>query len=76
MFKKRINSKELEELKKREELINSYRLVVSALEIQKKIYLSKILPKYGCDSDKVYNIDIKVGKIKEIKKDDKTRVNN
>jgi len=76
MFKKRINSEELEELKKREELINSYKLVVNALEMQKRIYLQKILPKYGCDSDKVYNIDIKVGKIKEIKKDDKTRANN
>jgi hypothetical protein len=67
MFKKKtkLNKEDLLELKQRAELINSYKLVVSALEMQKNLYLNKILPKYGCDMNKNYNIDVKVGTIKE-----------
>jgi len=67
MFHKKLKSEDLEELKKREELINSHKLIVNALEVQKRIYLNGILPKYGCDLNKNYNIDIKTGKITEIK---------
>ena len=68
MFKKKmkLNKEDLSELKQRAELINSYKLVVSALEMQKNLYLNKILPKYGCDMNKNYNIDVKVGAIKEV----------
>jgi len=66
MFYKKLKNGDLEELRKRTELINSYRLVVSALEIQNRIYLNGILPKYGCDLNKNYDIDSKTGKIKEI----------
>ena len=65
MFKKRLGKADLEELKKRAELINSYRLVVGALEVQKNIYLNQILPKYGCDMNKRYKIDFLSGIIKE-----------
>ena len=65
--KMKLNKEDLEELKKRVELINSYKLVTGALEMQKGLYLNKILPKYGCDLNKNYNIDIKVGKIQEAK---------
>ena len=60
MFKKKmkLNKEDLSELKQRAELINSYKLVVSALEMQKNLYLNKILPKYGCDMNKNYNIDV------------------
>jgi len=66
MFNKKIKSEELEELRKREELINSHKLIAGALEMQKRIYLQKILPKYGCDSDKNYKIDLKKGVIKNV----------
>jgi hypothetical protein len=67
-FKKKLNQADLEELKRREELINSHKLVVSALEMQKTFYLNKILPKYGCDLNKNYQIDFKTGKIVEAKR--------
>ena len=67
MFYKRVKPEDLEELKKREELINSYKLVAGALEMQKRIYLNGILPKYGCDLNKNYRIDPKTGRIKEVK---------
>jgi len=65
--KKTLNQEDLAEIKKRVELINSYKVVVNALEIQKGIYLNQVLPKYGCDINKQYNIDFKSGKIKEVK---------
>ena len=67
MFEKKLNPEDLEELKKREELINSHKLIVSALEMQKSIYLKGILPKYGCDLNKDYKIDFKSGEIEEVK---------
>lgn len=67
MFGKKLKPDDLEEVKKREELINSYRLIVGALEMQNRIYLNGILPKYGCDLNKQYSIDTKTGKIKEVK---------
>ena len=67
MFSKKINQLELTELKKRAELINSYKLVVGGLEIQKDLYLRNILPKYGCDANKNYSIDFETGRISEVK---------
>lgn len=67
MFYKKLKEEDLEELRKREELINSYKLVTGALEMQKRIYLNGILPKYGCDLNKNYSIEQKTGRIKEIK---------
>jgi len=67
MFSKKIESKELLELKKRMELINSYKLVFEALTMQKNLYLNSILPKYGCDMNKSYNINFDNGKITETK---------
>jgi len=67
MFNKKLKKEDLEELKKREEIMNSYKLVVSALEIQNRIYMNGILPKYGCDMNKNYNINLKTGEIKELK---------
>ena len=63
----KLNLEDLEEMKKREELINSHKLIVLALDMQKRIYLNGILPKYGCDLNKNYKIDSKTGNINEIK---------
>ena len=67
MFSKKILQLELTELKKRAELINSYKLVAVALEMQKDLYLRNILPKYGCDMDKKYSVDFETGRISEVK---------
>jgi len=67
MFYKKLNNEDLKEVEKREELIRSYKLVVSALEMQNRLYMNGILPKYGCDLNKNYNIDVKTGRIKEAK---------
>ena len=67
MLNKKINSKDLEEVKKRIELINSHKLIISALEMQKDIFLRQVLPKYGCDMNKKYDLNFDTGRIKEIK---------
>ena len=68
MFNKKISKEELIELRKRSELINSYKLVADALEIQKDFYLRNILPKYGCNANENYGIDFKTGAISKVKK--------
>ena len=67
MFEKKLSKEDLEELKKRTELINSFIFVSQSLEIQKQIYIRNILPKYGLDGNKNYNINLKDGKITEAK---------
>lgn len=67
MFEKKLSKTDLEELRKRTELINQYVLIAQALELQKQIFVRNLLPKYGCDMNKNYNIDLKSGQIKEIK---------
>ena len=64
---KKLSKKDLEELRKRTELINSFILVSQSLEIQKQIYIRNILPKYRLDGNKNYNINLKNGKITELK---------
>ena len=67
MFEKKLKKEDLEELRKRVELINQHILISQALEIQKQIFIRNILPKYNCDLNKNYNIDLRNGQIKEIK---------
>ena len=67
MFKKKLSKEDLEELQKRTELINQHILISQALEMQKQIFIRNILPKYNCDMNKNYNIDLRNGQIKEIK---------
>ena len=64
---KKLTKEDLEELRKRTELINQYILVAQALEMQKQIFIRNILPKYKCDMNKNYNIDLRNGQIKEVK---------
>ena len=67
MFNKKLDKIDLEELRKRTELINQYISIAQALEIQKQMFLRDILPKYGLDLNKSYDIDLKTGKITKIK---------
>ena len=67
MFKKRLNKNDLEELRKRSEMVNQYVLVVESLKLQIQIYIKNLLPKYGVDMNKNYGIDLKNGVIKESK---------
>ena len=64
---KKLTKEDLEELRKRTELINQYILVAQALEMQKQIFIRNLLPKYNCDLNKNYNIDLRSGQIKEVK---------
>jgi len=67
MFEKKLKKEDLEELRKRTELINQYILVAQALEMQKQIFIKNLLPKYKCDMNKNYNINLRNGQIKEVK---------
>ena len=67
MFEKKLSKEDLEELRKRTELINQHILISQALEMQKQIFIRNILPKYKCDMNKNYNINLRNGQIKETK---------
>ena len=64
---KKLTKEDLEELRKRTELINQHVLVAQALEMQKQIFIRNLLPKYKCDMNKNYNINLRNGQIKEVK---------
>lgn len=67
MFKrtKKFDRGDLEEIRKRDELVNQHRLTVQALEHQKQLYIQQLFPKYGLDPNKQFNIDLKSGRISE-----------
>ena len=67
MFEKKLSIEDLEELKKRTELVNQHILIAQALEMQKQIFIKNLLPKYNCDMNKNYNINLRNGQIKEVK---------
>lgn len=71
MFEKKLDKIDLEELRKRTELVNQHRLIADALEMQKQIFIRNLLPKYKCDMNKNYTIDLRSGQIKEIKEEKK-----
>lgn len=71
MFNKRLEKIDLEELRKRTELINQHILISQALEAQKQQFLLSRFSKYGLDISKQYDIDLKTGKITEAKKPQK-----
>ncbi len=71
MFEKKLKSEDLEELKKRADLINQHILISQALEIQNQIYIKNLLPRYSLDMNQNYEIDLKTGKIKLAKQPQK-----
>ncbi len=68
MFSKKLDKTDLEELRKRTELINQHILISQAIEAQKQQFLLSRFSKYGLDITKEYDIDLKTGKIVEAKK--------
>ena len=64
---KKLTKEDLEELRKRTELINQHILISQALKMQKQIFIRNLLPKYKCDLNKNYNINLRNGRIKEMK---------
>ena len=64
---KKLKKEDLDELRKRTELINQKILTAQALDIQKKIYIRSILPKYKLDPNQNYEIDLRNGLIKKAK---------
>ena len=74
MFEKKLNKKDLEEVRKRSEMINQHLLTVEALKFQIQVYIKGLLPKYKCDLNRNYTIDFKNGRIIEIKEKIKENV--
>ncbi len=67
MFNKKLDKTDLEELRKREELINQHVLISQALQAQKQNFILSRFSRYGLDMTKEYSIDLKTGKITESK---------
>jgi len=67
MFSKKLDKTDLEELRKRVELINQHLLIAQALETQRQNFLLSKYSKYRLDASKIYDINLTTGKIKEVK---------
>ncbi|OGV64769.1 MAG: hypothetical protein A2283_18345 [Lentisphaerae bacterium RIFOXYA12_FULL_48_11] len=68
MFKKKLDKTDLEEIRKRQEMIHQHTLTAQALESQKQAFIIGRFHKYGLDPAKEYSFDLKTGKITDIKK--------
>ena len=64
MFGKRLQQKDVSELRKREELINQHRLIIQGLEILRMVFVKKLVERYKLNPKKNYSFDLKTGKIK------------
>lgn len=71
MFGKKLDKTDLEELRKRTELINQHILISQALESQKQNFIISKFSKYGLDITKQYDISLKNGRITESKPEEK-----
>jgi hypothetical protein len=65
MFKKKLDKTDLEEIRKRQEMINQHTLIAQALETQKQTFIIGRFHKYGLDPAREYSFDLKTGKITE-----------
>jgi len=68
MFAKKLDKTDLEEIRKRQEMIHQHTLIAQALEAQKQAYLLGRFHRYGLDPAKEYTFDLKTGKIMANKK--------
>lgn len=68
---KKLDKADLEELQARIQMINQYRLVIQALEVQKDRWLVGKYFKYGLDVNSEYTFDLGTGKINNITQVDK-----
>ncbi len=66
MFTKKLDKIDLDELRKRQELIHQQQLIAQALEVQKQQFILTRFPKYKLDPNRKYDIDLKTGRIKEV----------
>lgn len=66
MFTKKLDKTDLEELRKRQELIRQHQLIAQALDTQKQAYLMGRFQKYRLDSAREYSFDLKTGRITEV----------
>jgi len=64
MFNKKLDKKDLEELRTREKMIKEHSLILNGLELQKQLWLKETLPKYKLNAGKDYSVDLITGKIK------------
>jgi len=67
MFNKKLKGQDLNELQKRNALINQYVLIAQALELQKRVWLNGVIEKMGFDTRKSWEVDGKNGKITELR---------
>lgn len=65
MFTKKLDKTDLDELRKRQELIHQHQLIAQALEVQKQQFILGRFSKYKLDPNQKYDIDLKTGRIKE-----------
>lgn len=65
MFTKKLDKTDLDELRKRQELIHQHQLIAQALEVQKQQFILGRFSKYKLDPNRKYDIDLKTGRIKE-----------
>lgn len=66
---KKIEKKELEELRRRHALVNQHLITADALNNHVKGYTRKLLEEKGYDMEKNYNIDLNKGRVIEQKED-------
>jgi len=69
MFEKKLDKKDLKELRKMTELINQYMFVAKSIDAQKQAYTNSIVSKYGLDAKENYKIDLDKNKIIKVKKE-------
>ena len=73
MSKKQIklDKPDLKELQLRKQMIKQHQLTIQALDSQLVVWLLGKFFKYGLDSQKEYNFDVKSGEITEVKQPEK-----
>ncbi len=67
-MKDKINKDKLQEIRRREIMIKEQILIVESLELNKRLYVKKVLENMGFDKDKNYNINLDSGKVVEQEK--------
>jgi hypothetical protein len=70
---KKIQKKELEQLRKMEELKNEYLFISESIEIRKRLRVNEVIKELGYDLEKSYNINLEDGSVKEIKEEKKEK---
>ena len=67
MFEKKAKKEDLDKLQKLGDLLNHHILVCQAIELKKRVLTREVLEKNKLDLNKNYSIDLKTGKITEVK---------